>query len=105
MDNLLHNILAVIHRDDGSYTDVHGVEKSCQVAHQVITKLRIDAELGKAKDASKGPDGRYVSRFPNPMPGPNEESIRRKQRRDRRDKRLKEESDEDIKRRQILMEF
>ena len=41
----LQNLLAVIHRDGGHYTEKHGVEKSCKDAMQIVSDL-IHEELG-----------------------------------------------------------
>ena len=45
--HILQNLLAIIHRDGGHYTEEHGLEKSVEDAIKVVAKERIDSEKTK----------------------------------------------------------
>ena len=41
------DLLAVIHRDDGSYTAEHGWERSCADAARKVCQLRVDLDAAR----------------------------------------------------------
>jgi len=46
--HLLQNILAIIHRDGGHYTQAHGIEKSIEDAINKIAEERLQLEIYKS---------------------------------------------------------
>jgi hypothetical protein len=47
-ETMLRNLLAVVHGDDGSYTEAHGLEKSWETAMKIVPYDRAERDTWKA---------------------------------------------------------